>query len=299
MASCTPKCDGKQCGDDGCGGSCGSCGSGETCGFTSQCVPASWKCDQSYYADGLACDCGCGAADPDCAKQGSSVFGCPAGVACSASGTCNATFCAANSDCGAQWCMGVWAQSKSGYAGICGTPLQSSAAPGAPCSFNEACASNVCLAGFCRSHCGNDADCFASERCLGLPVRDEVTGGVVGHSAACDGVVGTAAVCTKQADCTAVNERCIGRVDPTTYGPRYLCELTPSLPAPGASCLIMDCPDWQVCTGDKSGAPVCASHCPGGGADCPAGFACVQRPLHNAGTPDPSDDPQVPVCIPN
>jgi hypothetical protein len=29
--TCTPSCDGKQCGDDGCGGSCGSCGAGLTC----------------------------------------------------------------------------------------------------------------------------------------------------------------------------------------------------------------------------------------------------------------------------
>jgi hypothetical protein len=29
--SCTPDCDGKECGDDGCEGSCGSCGANETC----------------------------------------------------------------------------------------------------------------------------------------------------------------------------------------------------------------------------------------------------------------------------
>jgi hypothetical protein len=33
---CTPKCDGLQCGDDGCGGSCGTCGAPETCGGTGQ-----------------------------------------------------------------------------------------------------------------------------------------------------------------------------------------------------------------------------------------------------------------------
>lgn len=29
--SCTPSCDGSQCGDDGCGGSCGQCGGGRRC----------------------------------------------------------------------------------------------------------------------------------------------------------------------------------------------------------------------------------------------------------------------------
>lgn len=30
--TCTPQCTGKECGDDGCGGSCGTCSGGETCG---------------------------------------------------------------------------------------------------------------------------------------------------------------------------------------------------------------------------------------------------------------------------
>ena len=29
--TCTPACNGKTCGDDGCGGSCGTCDTGETC----------------------------------------------------------------------------------------------------------------------------------------------------------------------------------------------------------------------------------------------------------------------------
>ena len=29
--SCTPSCNGSQCGDDGCGGTCGQCGGGERC----------------------------------------------------------------------------------------------------------------------------------------------------------------------------------------------------------------------------------------------------------------------------
>jgi hypothetical protein len=31
LATCTPHCSGKQCGDNGCGGSCGSCGGGQSC----------------------------------------------------------------------------------------------------------------------------------------------------------------------------------------------------------------------------------------------------------------------------
>ena len=54
--SCTPDCTGKVCGDDGCGGSCGSCQSNETCS-NNQCIP----CDPMNFTQ--ACtdqnfDCG-------------------------------------------------------------------------------------------------------------------------------------------------------------------------------------------------------------------------------------------------
>ena len=35
--ACTPQCNGKQCGDDGCGGSCGNCGANQAC-QNNQCV---------------------------------------------------------------------------------------------------------------------------------------------------------------------------------------------------------------------------------------------------------------------
>jgi hypothetical protein len=50
---CVPKCDGRQCGDNGCGGSCGSCATGKSCNTSGQCVSscdgvATW--DQSQWA---------------------------------------------------------------------------------------------------------------------------------------------------------------------------------------------------------------------------------------------------------
>ncbi len=39
FAQCVPACAGKECGDDGCGGSCGDCGQGETC-VVDRCVYA-------------------------------------------------------------------------------------------------------------------------------------------------------------------------------------------------------------------------------------------------------------------
>lgn len=85
---CIPQCSGKQCGDDGCGGTCGICPSGSYCSDTGTCLKCSCgtkkcgkdqcgnscgTCEQGYFCDentwtckqcsctGLACgDDGCG-----------------------------------------------------------------------------------------------------------------------------------------------------------------------------------------------------------------------------------------------
>jgi hypothetical protein len=45
---CTPSCSGKQCGDDGCGGSCGECDEGEYCNENYQCIKGDvWYVSQS------------------------------------------------------------------------------------------------------------------------------------------------------------------------------------------------------------------------------------------------------------
>ena len=47
---CTPKCQGKQCGDDGCGGSCGTCPSDQLCSAPSgQCQPRCHVCPTCRY----------------------------------------------------------------------------------------------------------------------------------------------------------------------------------------------------------------------------------------------------------
>lgn len=56
---CTPDCEGKECGDDGCGGSCGDCESGEACTDNqceSACTP---NCDgKECGSDGCGGSCG-------------------------------------------------------------------------------------------------------------------------------------------------------------------------------------------------------------------------------------------------
>jgi len=74
-SGCVPQCAGKDCGDDGCGGSCGSCGSDESCG-------SDGKCTDKCSCVGKSCgDDGCGR-----------VCGyCGPGTQCTATFTCEAT----------------------------------------------------------------------------------------------------------------------------------------------------------------------------------------------------------------
>ena len=64
---CIPDCEGKTCGDDGCGGSCGDCGEGQTCEAgvcTGACVP---DCTNDA-GEALACgDDGCDGSCGECA----------------------------------------------------------------------------------------------------------------------------------------------------------------------------------------------------------------------------------------
>ena len=92
---CTPQCGGKQCGDDGCGGSCGSCGVGFECA-SNQCAVCQPKCD-GKVCGGDGCGGSCG--------------GCEGGTQCGPEGQCLACV----PDCKGMQC------GDDGCGGSCGT----------------------------------------------------------------------------------------------------------------------------------------------------------------------------------
>lgn len=293
-AACTPKCSGVACGDDSCGGTCGTCQSGSTCAWTQQCVPATWQCDPSYYADKGGCDCGCGASDPDCKAPGTGVYGCPAGVSCGANGTCDLKTCGANADCKNQWCTGKYFQGSSKFAGTCAVPTPEAKPPGYPCSFDLQCASGVCAAGFCRMYCKAESDCPPGQGCVG--VMTENYGGAIGFAPVCQAIVGSLTSCKAQANCTVKAEQCVAYPDPASLQAKYLCTSLPSV-AYGASCAVKACPLGHLCAIAKQSYQ-CTLPCPAGDSDCPANWSCGATTLHTNGTTDPLDDPKVPVCVP-
>ncbi len=91
--TCTPDCTGKECGDDGCGGSCGTCEDGFVC-QDGQCVGCTPDCTGKECGDD-GCGGSCGTCDD------------PAKPICNAQGICEA--CTPNCDgkeCGDDGCGG-------------------------------------------------------------------------------------------------------------------------------------------------------------------------------------------------
>ena len=76
-------------------------------------LPETWRCNPSFYGDGVFCDCGCGVWDPDCDDE--SVSACDY---CDMSGSCGVGVCDANIDPTQNWTCTVpaeWTCSDSFY----------------------------------------------------------------------------------------------------------------------------------------------------------------------------------------
>ena len=91
ITSCTPMCDERACGDDGCGGSCGTCGFGEECNREGicECVP---NCTRRQCGDD-----GCGGSCGTCSSTST----------CSRSGQCICTPMCDGRECGSNGCGGT------------------------------------------------------------------------------------------------------------------------------------------------------------------------------------------------
>jgi hypothetical protein len=132
---CIPDCEGKTCGDDGCGGSCGSLPPGVIC------------TGDPWGADCTGKECGPDGMGGYCGNRNAATNGCPEGEECD-NGECHVP-CVP--DCTA------WQCGDDGCGGSCGT---------CPC---EDCSSNqtVCEDGLCGAlSCGSSSICMCVFECF-------------------------------------------------------------------------------------------------------------------------------------
>ena len=139
-SACTPNCTGKECGDDGCGGSCGSCGTNEHCSSGS-CV-----CDTGYTDCGGTCYTGTGRC---------------------CSGTWDTTRTNPNSyvsGCRTDGCVGTsWQYVPANAGSACGSDLGPLCKDIATCDawyYKNTCSSGYCTGGTVwSSNAADDSDC--------------------------------------------------------------------------------------------------------------------------------------------
>lgn len=140
-------------------------------------APSTWTCNEDGYADGTACDCGCGDHDPDCEDPTHAVNGCQAMQTCGGADTCVNT-CNVLSSPEVGCAAGTYCAYYSDVNDICYDNTADAAAKdaavlGVACSANTAsfCAidgNNVATGmcdffalddDVCRKACDQDTDC--------------------------------------------------------------------------------------------------------------------------------------------
>lgn len=127
---CTPYCAGAVCGKDGCGGLCGTCPAGQVC--------AGGKCvTQTCTPNCTARQCG----DGGCPDQPDACGVCPAGQTCSMWGQCQGCV----PQCGAKDC------GDDGCGGSCGT-----CPAGKVCNASGQCVTGPCVPDCAGKQCGDD-----------------------------------------------------------------------------------------------------------------------------------------------
>jgi hypothetical protein len=175
-----------------------ACSAGFLCYFGA-CVPVSpparWTCSAARFADGVTCDCGCGAPDPDCGSSSLPVGGCPgADPRCTAEGTCTACVPACDGrQCGPDSC--------GGYCGSC--PSTAPSCLGGQCHVcTPACTDLQCGPDGCGGTCGT---CGEGTECSnGLCVPPPA-------NASCVGLCGSVAAsgCSCEANCAQARNCCL------------------------------------------------------------------------------------------
>ena len=284
LGACVPRCDGRECGDDGCGGSCGACAAGACNGY-GVCVDPGWTCGPDRYGSGLACDCGCGAEDLDCGP-GSVLptVGCQDGQTCQA-GVCSAcTPSCAFSECGDDGC--------GGSCGKCHDPTKPYCEGGkcvetcVPTCQEHECGDDGCGGG-CGG-CGAGTHCVL-DHCVDLPAAlscegscGQVTSGGCSCTAGCSG----GGCCGDLASACPCEAQCDGR----------------ACGADGCGGVCGSCGAGEACVGgacvdgDPCDPSPCAAHgaCDAGLCLCEAGYAgqdCGQCAVGYTGYPDCLPDP--------
>ncbi|MBI5610249.1 MAG: hypothetical protein HY902_15335, partial [Deltaproteobacteria bacterium] len=225
--------------------------------------PPGWACSSEKYADGAACHCGCGAADPDCADAGLAVVGCASGK-CEPDGTCSVCKAdCAGKECGDNGC--------GGSCGGCFVPGKTSCVAGTCQACQPKCTDKACGDDGCGGTCGSCGQGLSCQ--FGACVDPPAAESCVGH---CGGTAPSGCACT--ADCAKKGNCCVDVGN---------CACLPECKDKqcgddGCGGTCGDCAPGSACSSGKCLTPVCTdATCNGHGVcqaatvqcDCAPGYA--------------------------
>ncbi len=301
--SCTPDCPaGKNCGDDGCGGTCGTCtGANQWCdeagGVCKTCLKE--LCDGVCCGEGTVCDEAsktCKACTPDCTNKDCGDNGC--GGSC---GTCNVmNGCVANK-CTA--CMpdpppeASCGQDSAGCTfGLCGSDQYCS---GGRCAY---CPRPLCNGVCCLEGESCNPNTFACEACV--PQCAGRTCGPDGCGGSCAPGCNAGEACSTAGACSACTANCgtrqcgadkdgctCGQCTGNTTCVDGLCQPCPRPLCNGVCCEVGSKCDpatnrCQRCLPECSGKVCGDDGCGGQCGSCDPGSSCVNGQCQAGCTPD-------------
>jgi len=295
---CAPKCDGKECGDDGCGGKCGACGKNEKC-VGAQCLlptcqgscggqsPFDCYCDKACLEYDDCCDDVCEACPEICGEPPKDKCNGIGWVGCCEGNILK--YCEGDSvvvtECGDEGNCG-WKPSQNYY--DCGTdgkadpsgenPMKCSVICKPSCEGVE-CGSDGC-GGSCGT-CNTGSVCTPDGLCCSSKCQDKECGldgcggtcGTCGEGLSCDfwtcveGIPGGCAI-TGAPGCGGCGcESCVALVD------EFCVEVQWDAICVG---LCLDCGTTCPCIPDCVGKACGDDGCDGSCGECPVYQTCVQ-----------------------
>ena len=248
QSPCEPKCTGKECGDDGCGGQCGDCGLDAVC-QDGVCA----ACDQG--CEPFQCGAVCGGADCGSCEEG---FLCDAGGLCK----CDCQSQCAGKECGPDGCLG--------NCGAC--------APGQVCKSGQccvpSCASKVCGEDGCGGWCGW---CAPYQQCKGGQCQ-ACTPECDGKACGPDGCGGSCGDCPEDLQCNVsgiCEDCCRGCGEYQNCGPDgcgFVCGVCDENSwCDGAMCTN----DWEWCVSACEGSECGPDGCGGSCGECKKNWECI------------------------
>lgn len=186
---CEPDCSGRECGDNGCGGSCGSCSGDPTCNASGQCVCADGRTN---------CAGNCVNTNRNENHCGGCDIPCAAGEECLA-GVCECVPVCDGLECGDDGCDGSCGSCTGGKtceSGQCQCP-----------SGQQDCDGTCTDLSTDRSHCGScDNACVVGEGCVEGECIEDCDPSCLGQECGDDGCGGSCGSCTEGLVCAATGQ---------------------------------------------------------------------------------------------